>query len=519
MSALSSTTRTRAGRSAPSISSGARRRRSGRRRRWRPRSAASGAPPRRTGCPPRARRREPSPEQRRPARAGIDDGHRRAPVHGALHRDVAAQQARELVHQREPDAGPFLRARPRAGDAVESVEDVRQLVRGDPDARVGDLELDLVRRDAASDTRTFPSKVNFRAFEIRFSRIFSHMSGSIRTGLRQRLAADLVREAGLAHRRVECVGQIPGEGVEADGLERHAGASCLDAREVEQAARRAFAAGARCGGRSRGRGPRGVRAGERSASVVGPSISVSGVRSSWLMLLKNSVLARSSSAMASARRRSSSEARARAIAEVSCEATSARKRRYPSEGARHAARPKTTKPYRSLLVAEQRDDDGPLGRDAVATARQRTEAAREVVDGDGLTGAQRLAEWPPARRAARRSTRPARDAGLEAASVGVPSSPRRYTREKGTSASAPSRTEAPRTQASVAVLATPVRSASARSVSQLSLALNLFGRLLDREQDAADLAVVAGHGALRERVEGLLREAAAVDEEQLVLAP
>ena len=66
------------------------------------------------------------------------------------------------------------------------------------------------------------------------------------------------------------------------------------------------------------------------------------------MLLKNSVLARSSSAMASARRRSSSEARARAIAEVSCEATSARKARYPSEWARHAARPKTTKPYRSL---------------------------------------------------------------------------------------------------------------------------------------------------------------------------
>ena len=54
---------------------------------------------------------------------------------------------------------------------------------------------------------------------------------------------------------------------------------------------------------------------------------------------------------------------------------------------------------------------------------------------------------------------------------------------------------------------------------QLSRALNLFGRLLHREQDAADLAVVVGHGALRERVEGLLREAAAIDEEQLVLAP
>ena len=110
------------------------------------------------------------------------DCHRRAPVHRALRRDVAAQQARELVHQREPDAGPFLRARPRAGDAVESVEDVRQLVRGDPDARVGDLELDVARRERRATRAPCPSKVNFRAFEIRFSRIFSHMSGSIRTG-------------------------------------------------------------------------------------------------------------------------------------------------------------------------------------------------------------------------------------------------------------------------------------------------------------------------------------------------
>ena len=42
----------------------------------------------------------------------------------------------------------------------------------------------------------------------------------------------------------------------------------------------------------------------RSASSIGPSISVSGVRNSWLTLLKNAVFARSSSASASARRRS-----------------------------------------------------------------------------------------------------------------------------------------------------------------------------------------------------------------------
>ena len=47
-----------------------------------------------------------------------------------------------------------------------------------------------------------------------------------------------------------------------------------------------------------------------AASSAGPSINVSGVRNSWLTLLKNAVLARSISASASARRRASSSATA-----------------------------------------------------------------------------------------------------------------------------------------------------------------------------------------------------------------
>ena len=49
-----------------------------------------------------------------------------------------------------------------------------------------------------------------------------------------------------------------------------------------------------------------ARSGEASASSVGPIISVSGVRNSWLTLEKKAILARSSSASALARRRSSS---------------------------------------------------------------------------------------------------------------------------------------------------------------------------------------------------------------------
>ena len=52
------------------------------------------------------------------------------------------------------------------------------------------------------------------------------------------------------------------------------------------------------------------RARRESRSSVGPSISVSGVRNSWLTLLKKAVFARSSAASASARVRSSSKARA-----------------------------------------------------------------------------------------------------------------------------------------------------------------------------------------------------------------
>jgi hypothetical protein len=50
------------------------------------------------------------------------------------------------------------------------------------------------------------------------------------------------------------------------------------------------------------------------ASCTGPSMSVSGVLNSWLTLLKNAVFARSISASASARFRSSSYARAFASA-------------------------------------------------------------------------------------------------------------------------------------------------------------------------------------------------------------
>jgi hypothetical protein len=64
-----------------------------------------------------------------------------------------------------------------------------------------------------------------------------------------------------------------------------------------------------------------------SDSSTGPRRRVSGVRNSWLMLLKKVVFARSSSASSSSRRRSASKARASATALATCPAASERKPR------------------------------------------------------------------------------------------------------------------------------------------------------------------------------------------------
>ena len=170
------------------------------------------------------------------------------------------------------------------------------------------------------------------------------------------------------------------------------------------------------------------------------------------------------------------------------------------------------------FVSAQWDDDGPLGPDAVAPARQGNEAAREVVDGDGLTGAQRLVERPPlggsaqvgAPREGRRARGSERRPAVVSEEVHEGEGNVRVGAFEDRGAEEAGLRRGPRDAGSFGERAQRL---------QLSLALNLFGGLLDREQDAADLAVVVGHGALRERVERLLREAAAVDEEQLVLAP
>ena len=150
MSALSSTTRIR-GRSAPVSPS--RRRQVGRVRL---------DPVRRLGEEPLGHRADAAdaPSRRGPTtcsggRCAAPNGSRTVnvvPCPGALVAVTrAAVQRDQLGDQREADAGALVGAGPRAGDAVEPLEQVRHLVLGDAGAGVGDAQLGALagRRRAA----------------------------------------------------------------------------------------------------------------------------------------------------------------------------------------------------------------------------------------------------------------------------------------------------------------------------------------------------------------------------------
>ena len=76
---------------------------------------------------------------------GERDPERRSLLLLALDRDRAAHQVHEALRDREAEAGPPEPARRRCVDLAEGGEEPVHPVRGDPDARVADGELDPVR--------------------------------------------------------------------------------------------------------------------------------------------------------------------------------------------------------------------------------------------------------------------------------------------------------------------------------------------------------------------------------------
>ena len=59
---------------------------------------------------------------------------------GAGDIDPGPVPTHELLHEREADTGPLVRSAPRVRHAMESIKDLRQLVGGNADARVRDVD-------------------------------------------------------------------------------------------------------------------------------------------------------------------------------------------------------------------------------------------------------------------------------------------------------------------------------------------------------------------------------------------
>ena len=158
-----------------------------------------------------------------------------------------------------------------------------------------------------SDTVMAPSKVNFKAFESRLRRMRSHIARSTNTGSARSVSTVKRRPAlSIAERRLLAMSRVSAPRSVAANVaslrpasRRENSSSVLTSLSSRNALRRAVVASSAWRSSP-----------ARVSSSSGPSISVSGVRNSWLTFEKKTVFARSISASISMRCRSSSAARA-----------------------------------------------------------------------------------------------------------------------------------------------------------------------------------------------------------------
>ena len=156
-----------------------------------------------------------------------------------------------------------------------------------------------------SETR--PSSVNLSAFESRLRTIFSHMSRSTNSGSSSGSQSTVKLRPARLHRGAKVAREVARERGEVRRLVRRAARGPPRCARSRAASSRASGGAPRCGAQARARRAASAACrSRRAAASSGPSISVSGVRNSWLTFEKNVVFARSSSASASARLRSAS---------------------------------------------------------------------------------------------------------------------------------------------------------------------------------------------------------------------
>ncbi len=187
-----------------------------------------------------------------------------------------------------------------------------------------------------------PWKVNLTALDSRFNTTVSHIatSTSASTGPQFSTSSIPARSHSPANEEAICAVSAPRSTMTNDALTRPASmrensSSELTSRSSRPALRRAVSS------RSRWAGSSPVAA---IASSSGPRSNVNGVRNSWLTLVRKAVLARSSSASASARRRCCSYESAVANAADTWSASSRQNPWYCSSSGRRGFSPTTRHP-------------------------------------------------------------------------------------------------------------------------------------------------------------------------------
>ena len=217
-------------------------------------------------------------------------------------------QLDQFLDQRQTDAGALVGARLRAFDAMKTLEQARQLVRRRrrcpcprPRARRGpssrcsvtdtlacERELERIRQQVEDDLLPHLAVDMHRLRRAAGSRT-SNSSPARSMAERKLLARSSVSAARSTGSK--------------EAVTRPASMRAKSSSELTSLSRRSEL---RCATSSCARSGAGSVRDRRARLRSGPSISVSGVRNSWLTFEKKAVLARSISASAAARRRSSS---------------------------------------------------------------------------------------------------------------------------------------------------------------------------------------------------------------------
>jgi hypothetical protein len=142
-------------------------------------------------------------------------------------------ELRELLHQREADAAPFVGATARALDPMEALEEPRDLVRGDAGAGVAHRELGGGARLAQRDGDLARERELERVRDEIEDDLLPHPAVDIGR-LRERGTIDHEPHARTLDRRAEHAGELGRERRKVDTLIRRFDAARLDAREIEQ---------------------------------------------------------------------------------------------------------------------------------------------------------------------------------------------------------------------------------------------------------------------------------------------